>query len=330
MKTFWFDSLGRLFRARQFVEGGEDWEEQIGIYHPVKGHLAEIQYPSGLHLDYFYNPQGELKRVANHATGLAYWTLEGRSAAGQLTQSLAGNGVRTQRSYTPQGFVASIVSTKPGSVAGSGDIQDNSYKWDNLGNLIRRRVDVTRGGYQEDFSYDELNRLTGNRIWSWDGLGAGAAPPEKPTQSYSYDGFGNMAVKSDKGAYAYDFGDKPHAVREVELTGGVHTEYFQYDAVGNLTKSVLNDPSFTDDSVVRKITWTGFNQPLSVKRGTSLALEFVYDGDQSRINQVNDQQLLLDKYYYADAFGGNRSEQNHGSVEGPDHGRQRSGREVCG
>jgi RHS repeat-associated protein len=296
-RGFAFDSLGRLQSASQAFDG-QAAQIQVATYTATTGRLATVQYPSGLTLGYEYNAIGEMVKVKNAVTNLAYWTGEGRNAAGQLVKSLAGNGVRTTRTYAAsRGFLTGISSVN----AAGESIQDLQYGWDNFGNMLYREVDTLNGGYREDFDYDDLNRLSGSTITS----GPVAGNPDVSV-TIGYDGFGNIISKSDKGTYGYSFaaGQKPHAVAEVVGPGGVNTESYQYDLNGNMSLSVLNGGT----TVVRSVSWTGFNQPLSIKRGGTLGLDFAYDGEQSRIKQVNHLQSGQTKYYYGDAMGNNRSE----------------------
>lgn len=275
-KTFTYDeTTGRLTYARQSYDQG-DWETQQASYDTATGRLQKVTYPSGLTLAYEHDELGQVVKIKNQATNLAYWTSEARNAAGQILSSLAGNNVRTTRTYAQsRGFLVGINSIN----AAGQHIQDLRYAWDNLGNMRYREVDLLDGGYKENFAYDELNRLQSSQIEGQDPV------------LMEYDGFGNILSKTDKGDYGYDSLNQPHAVKQVVGLSG--TELYSYDANGNM---VIGKN--------RAATWTSFNQPSSITRGgTTLVLS--YDGDHNRIKQVNPTET---KYYFADAMGANRYE----------------------
>jgi len=294
-KSINYDALGRSVGTVQRIAGV--MSGQTATYEEATGRLKKVILPSGQVLGYAYDDTGTLKKLTQGEGGsYAYWTAGQRNARGQMLDFKLGNDVVTQRTYSrARGFLLAI---KSGRLTAN-DVQDLSYEWDNLGILTKRTMDggAAAGGYDEVFEYDELRRLIGSTV-------SNANPLGTPTATLSYDGHGNILSKSGVGNYTYGGnGAGPHAVTSLD-TG----ESFNYDPNGNLTLSAGGTgPS-------RSVTWTGFNMPAQIS-GTRATLDFIYDDAGNRIRQVNrakdaEQQLSLKttKYYFGDAFGGNRSE----------------------
>ncbi|WP_179957558.1 SpvB/TcaC N-terminal domain-containing protein [Exilibacterium tricleocarpae] len=169
-----------------------------------------------------YNTYGYLSAITHELTGDAYYQTLAVDARGQVTSSLHGNGVRTERRYDPaMGRLTDIIST---GALGVSRLQDLHFDYDVLGNVTLRRDSSGSRPLEENFSYDVLNRLTTLRS-------------ERGVESYVYDDLGNLLNKSDVGSYRY--GDDcavaagPHAVCEVD--NGTQVRKLSYDANGNLT-----------------------------------------------------------------------------------------------
>jgi len=282
-KSITYDSIGRAIQTGQSIDGGVS-QLQTATYDPATGRLSDVTYPSGLHLIYEYGALGRLSVVRNAFDNTAYWSAGGQNARDQMLSFTLGNSVQTTRTYdAARGFLVGIQSVG----AGGQLVQDLSYAWDNLGILKWREVDggAGLGGYLESFEYDQLSRMTSNTVTNAAGTN---------TVALVYDDHGNILSKGDVGDYTYGAGAGPHAVTSIQTAAG--TELYQYDANGNLTLS--------SGGAGRAVTWTTANMPASISRGAA-NLTFTYDDGQARIKQVGPTQT---KYYYADAFGGNRSE----------------------
>jgi len=190
------------------------------------------------------------------------WTANTLDQELRLTQSTAGNGVVTTRTFDAnRGFVTGVAAGPSNAVA------DFSYTFDTIGNLTQR-VDSTQT-LMEDFTYDVLNRLTSYAIVG------GAA------KTMTYNDLGNITSKSDVGAYTYAAAGsfRPHAV----TAAGSAT--YAYDANGNMTSGAG-----------RNITWTAFNKVASMTQGTT-NLSWTYGPERQRIKQVSS---AGDTYYYGD------------------------------
>ncbi len=119
---------------------------------------------------------------------------------------------------------------------------------------------------------DELYAAGADRgLEGGDGLVLAAGP----TKTYAYDVVGNITAKSDTGTYTYPTPGsgsvQSHAVSSI--AGTINTS-FDYDDNGNMTSGNS-----------RTISWTSFNMPRAITRGTN-TLSFSYDPERGRVRQV--------------------------------------------
>lgn len=137
-------------------------------------------------------------------------------------------------------------------------LQDLSFEYDELGNMLQRRDQSGQKDLTENFTYDGLNRLTSSHVVG------------KAAINISYDSFGNIINKSDVGTYSYGAnGAGPHA-----LTGVAGTTY-NYDANGNM---------IADGA--RTITYTSYDMAQTIQTSWHTT-EFVYGPDRARYKKVS-------------------------------------------
>ncbi len=157
----------------------------------------------------------------------------------------------------PLGRITGILSTN-----GSGNVQNLSYQWDALGNLISRTD--TLHSASEAFGYDLLNRLTSAQVTNGSGV--------QPAVSYAYDALGDITSKSDTGSYTYGQGAGPHAVTSI---AGPQGGTYAYDADGNM---VNRNGTL--------ITWNSANRPTQITRDSGDQSQFAYAPDGQRYYQA--------------------------------------------
>ncbi|MDQ6956517.1 MAG: RHS repeat-associated core domain-containing protein, partial [Mariprofundaceae bacterium] len=138
-------------------------------------------------------------------------------------------------------------------------------------------------GYTENFTYDNLNRLTT--------VSNSAGILQK---SYSYDPIGNITNKSDVGSYTYD-PNHPHAVQ----TAGGNT--YIYDANGNQTSGAG-----------RTLAWTSFNKPSGIWTANGYT-GFGYDANHNRITKTTptSSTVYIGKIFEEITIGGLVKDRNH-------------------
>jgi len=259
LRTHTYDSLGRPSQTDIEIDSTT---YTTSTSYDSDGRVDTITYPSGFAVQQTYTSLGYLQSVRNAATtSLVYWTAGAMNAEQQLTQFSQGNGITTTQGFNPA--TGRIESIQAGT---SNSVQNSSYAWDTIGNLLSRTDSTQSPAVTEEFAYDSLNRLTEAAIV--DGL----------TKTFAYDSIGNITTKSDVGSYSYPTSGsssvRPHAVSSITGTvNGITNPSFTYDANGNLTAGLG-----------RTVTWTSYNMVATVARGTN-TLAFTYDSDHQRIKQ---------------------------------------------
>ena len=230
------------------------------------------QSPSGLVVENFYNPYGQIDMVtANNET---VWNLNHQNAKGQIIDFTLGNGIiKSSYKYYDNGLLNTIYSEKNGNV-----LQDLVYDYDSRYNLTSRINN--RLAAQENFVYDKLNRLT---ECYYDGT--------LVLNTNYYHENGNIKNKSDVGEYGYG-SKQPHAVIAID-EGGQST-----------------GDGITDD--IQILEYTPFNKVSLVhqiyKNGDEDIYEISYGASQQRIRTIytkNWQEKFI-RYY----FGSFEIEQN--------------------
>jgi YD repeat-containing protein len=120
--------------------------------------------------------KGDLASVTNPAGHVTQYTQYDR--AGRVRQMIDAKGVVSDISYTPRGWVSSVVSTPPGGVA-----RTTTYSYDNAGQL----TGVSHpDGTTLSYSYDAAQRLVG------------VSDERGNTVSYTLDNMGNRVSEEIK------------------------------------------------------------------------------------------------------------------------------------
>ncbi len=255
-KEMFYDNLGRSSQVNITIDG-ETYIAQT-TYDDVS-RVDTVSYPTkiqgGFSLKNVYNNHGYLSAIKNAQTDKTYWKADAVNAYGKITYQSLGNGLLTSHQFDDTtGFLQSIVTGNGASLT----VQNLSYTFDEIGNLLQRTD--SNQGITENFSYDELNRLTSAELVGIE------------TKSYQYDPIGNLTYKSDVGSYVYGDGSAgPHAV--TSISGTLNTKY-TYDLNGNMISG--NG---------RTIQYSAFNKPEVIATDND-SLTFYYDTERNRYKQV--------------------------------------------
>ncbi len=199
------------------------------------GRTAALTYPTSFAVRHVYNDLGYLQAVHRADNQQLVWKAETMNARGQLEKLSLGKGLVTQRAYDP--LTGHLKSINTGRVDNPQSVQNLSYRFDPLGNLLERR----QGTLAETFTYDSLNRLVKANV-------SGGQ-----TLTMSYDELGNITSKSDVGNYSYGNGAGPHAVTQAG------TVSYTYDAVGNRVTA----------SNGQQIQYSSFNKPSRIMQSNN-------------------------------------------------------------
>jgi RHS repeat-associated protein len=235
----------RVFRNNQGqLAGGADPDFSYFWTYDGAGRAASVTYPGGFTYRNVYDTRGYLHQVTDASAALVYWQAEQRDAAGHVLEEQLGNGLRTHRTYRPDTQLLDTLLTGPlsGGVL-TASVQNDVYTFDRIGNLETRSQYVGGNSLVETFGYDNLNRLTSAQLVN------GAI---SSTKTAAYDELGNVTSRSDVGTYSYAGCGGAHRVCAINAGAA-----FAYDDNGNMTGG--NGRSYT---------WTSFNMPLTVAKGT--------------------------------------------------------------
>ncbi len=216
------------------------------------------------------NTQYELvqtKETEYKASSTTYWEALAYSEDGQIKQARYGNGVESSWDYDARGRTTGIQAKQ-----GSNELQKQFFDYDVLGNL-EKRDDFVNDVF-EQFSYDNLNRLTSSSL-----TGTGANLYQltgNENQSFGYDAIGNLTYKSDVGHYTYGSGMTNggsagvHAM--ISTTGAINAS-FGYDDNGNQT-----------GGAGRTTTWSSYNKPVHISKNGAIN-QFAYGPERQLIYQ---------------------------------------------
>jgi len=184
--AYTYDGYGRVQTEKETAPDGK-WLQKYYAY--SAGNIASISYTSqsgSIVAECYYYTAGHLTEIRLNG-GTSIWKLTAANAFGQPTGVTTGSFNRTY------GYSAYGLPT--GRTAGS--FQNFTYSFDaTKGNLTYRKDNVRN--IQENFSYDNLNRLTGY---------AG--------KSATYNVNGNINSRSEIGAFQYAVAGKPYALSGV-------------------------------------------------------------------------------------------------------------------
>ena len=279
-----YDSLAR-WTQRSIQIPGDTTYTYAWAYNATTGLPQTLTYPtvasgSALQIQYGYQ-NGLLESITDVSPGapnVTLWTANAGTARGQYTQETLGNGVVVNHSFDAvTGWVNSITA----GVGGSTALQNNSYLFDAVGNLIQRQDN--NAGVTENAYPDSLNRLS-------------STVGDTNTQ-LTYDTMGRLATLAVYGGtvnvndYAtqqtgcsYYANAQAHAVRKG--TQGTEVQSYCYDQNGNMTESMYQG------AVTNTQTWTSFNQPNLITGGSptissaTSTSQFFYDQNHQRWKQV--------------------------------------------
>ncbi|MDR1601595.1 MAG: FG-GAP-like repeat-containing protein, partial [Tannerella sp.] len=191
-EVYTYDTYGRL---STYTENGPDSRWLKKTYGYAGGNVNSIQYVSqsgAIGTESYNHANGHLTEITFGGTSV--WKLNGENALGQPV-SVATGPVSRVYSYSSHGLPTGRTSAS----TNGGTFQNHTYSFDaTKGNLTYRRDNRT--GLQENFTYDNLNRLK---------TFAG--------KNMEYDVKGNITQKSDAGStFYYDTPGKPYALSGVE------------------------------------------------------------------------------------------------------------------
>jgi RHS repeat-associated protein len=212
----------------------------------------------------------------------------------------ANGGKTTYEQNTYQWGTQRLATTTVGRQDVLGTDQENTYTYDEAGNVLSVSDTSRSGTDNQCFSYDWLGRLT--EAWAQPTTGCVTTPstsvlggPAPYWTSYSYDKVGNRLTETQHATSgggsnterSYHYPDpgavRPHSLTSVDTTTGTvkSTDSFGYDTGGNThTRQLGNGTSqvldWDAEGHLAKVT-----QP--AEGGSDKVTEYLYDADGTRL-----------------------------------------------
>ncbi len=251
LQEFTHDSFGNVTTLKETIDGTDYTSSYT---YNTFGDLLTINYPSGFGLKYAYDANGYLTTIKNSSESTTLFDNIAMNGSGQITAYSTGNGKSSTRSYK-YGF--------PLAYATNG-IQNLEMTWNYATGAFTKRKDLVKNK-EENFNYDNLNRLTGAIMTGQTG------------QTFTYSANGNISAKTDVGSYSYS-SPKPNAVTQI------------------------TNPVNTVSPLTQNISYNAFLQP-SVVTENNFELNYTYGADYNRIKSVTKQNgTAINTRYYLSGF----------------------------
>ncbi len=248
-QTYQYDHLGRPV-ATHYQEGDDTW---VATKQYNARHLVEtIQFASGDHVKYHYDPLGQLTGISDLNAQHYYWKILDQTAHGHPLVKRWGNQLTTQYSYLPGSDRLTHIVTQGQSL-----VQDWRMHWNDKSELIHRDNQIQQ--YHEAFHYDALGRLME------------VTASDQHSLSISYDALGNILNKNNVGDYYYRT-TNPSRLDHIKSTQD--SAAFVYDQIGNLIQS---------DQY--QVVYNLLNQAKQVKSGDTM-VKYDYDFNGQIVREV--------------------------------------------
>jgi len=313
-RTYAYDNFGRLVTdtTTKRIDPTATASSPDFVYnttYDTVGRIDTLTYPTGVGYRKVYNAYGYMSEVRNKADNTLFWRLDARNAAGQITQETLGNGLVTRRTYKPAtGYVDTIATGTLNGTSFIATAQNNSYTFDNIGNLNTRTEAFNN--ISEAYIYDSLNRLVQSTMGS-------------TIKTVKYDALGRIYYKSDVGNYSYGQNitlpnpsytpnwtpyntwipigmgnglpifvwgavsppSPTLTVASAGTCGGIHRVC---NIAGSLNTSFIYDNNGNmSTGNGRSYTWNSFNMPKTITQGTTVSESFVYDANHERVKRTS-------------------------------------------
>ncbi|WP_288454728.1 polymorphic toxin-type HINT domain-containing protein [uncultured Acinetobacter sp.] len=271
VQSFAYDNFGRPYQSTTSknidpkAQGAGDSDFINKWNYDAAGRVLAYAYPTGFGYRNIYDTNGYLKEVRNLAGSQLYWTANTRDARGNVTQATLGNGLTTTRTYQPDTGLIESINT------GNASIQQNSYAFDALGNLINRNQNLAGISNNEAFTYDNINRLKT------------VVNQQGQTTSVNYDAIGNITKKTSnldykpvkEQTYSWNSFNMPISIQQ-----GSDSESFTYDANHQRVRrtSIEDGKTTTTVYINPRIDTGGTFEKTYLPNGTTEYTHYIYAG----------------------------------------------------
>jgi RHS repeat-associated protein len=180
-----YDEFGRNTSITEYVDASHNFITANTF--DELGRITGIKYPTGFSISNIYDQYGYLKSVKREDNGTTIWQSNSMDQFGNTTSAALGNGLSITRGFDQYGLPASIQT---------GNLQNMQYSYSVITGDLNWRKDLLTGrNFTENFTYDQLDRLT-----SCGG-----------SNGINY--YDNGSIQTKYGAGTYDYiGPQPHAM----------------------------------------------------------------------------------------------------------------------
>lgn len=233
-------------------------------------HIQSIQYPSGRIVAYNPDALGRPTRAGAYVDNVTYHP-SGQPERIEFANQVVATATQTSRQWTD------VLKT---TGALSEVLIGWDYDYDKVGN-VDYITDIKDSTYNIDPAYDRVNRLS-SIMGPWGGTHA--------TNRIAYDTRGNIESKtigSVSLSYAYD-----QTTDRLSTVSGTVAKTYQYDDYGNISSDGNKSFVYSDNSVLTRAT------------GSSLAIDYLYDGDKRLVKSTKDGRSTYFFYDTADKLLG--------------------------
>lgn len=247
---YFYDAYGRVLSTKETIDGVA---YTTSFTYNTAGDVLSKTFPSGLKQNYSYDANGNLKTIKNGDNSVTIYSHTNENGLGQVTSYTLGNSKSSSVSYS--NGLPTLFNTN--------GIQNLALTWDyKTGNLSQRKDDEKNK--TENFTYDNLDRLTSTQIVGQSAINIGFASS------------GNITNKTDVGTYSYHQ-TKIHAVTSISNTNSVV-------------------PSFN-----QTISYTAYERPASIAEN-GYNLNYTYGADYERIKGAMTQNgnAVYTRYFLGD------------------------------
>lgn len=215
-RTYTYDSKGRVSTVSENINGTNF---STSFTYDIKGRLSTTTHPSGIVETNTYNNNGYLASIS--AGGTTRWINTSMNERLQLTGGTYGSNLNVSYGFDSYGYPVSTVT---------GSVQNFQYNFNTItGNLNWRKKVFLQDSIQENFTYDNLDRLDlvtrgGNTVLDM-----------------SYGTNAGIQSKSDAGTFQYSLPEKPYAISGIDPSTGLilgeqYISYTSFEKVSTISE----------------------------------------------------------------------------------------------
>ncbi|MEL0651638.1 RHS repeat-associated core domain-containing protein [Algibacter sp. TI.3.09] len=248
--NYGYDNYKRLNNVKESNGGSANFEKSI-IYDDF-GRVFSDTYTSSrngvsssVKVKNIYDNAGIHEEVRDFNSNELLWKINDENARGQALNIQLGNGLTKFKQYNQYGFLTNITD-KDNSTAGTQALKID-YDFDVKRNILNSRINHAFGGWEENFTHDNLNRLTNI---------SGAV-----NHVQDYDDKGRITNNSFVGDYNYN-NTTTYRVDDIDLNSQGDLYYQQHS--------------------LQQITYNAYKKPVEIHEKDKGRITFEYGPMQNR------------------------------------------------